>query len=588
MNAKKITSLVLAAVMAAGTTVTAFAESHVTGTNGSDLSADRPLGFSDATIYEDKDGVLVPSTDYRPGDTFYIRLKELDSNGNKKIEDEKDDMQVYADWKVGKNAVEDVDIVYDKGAVKYTFNVNDVEFVVNSAEKLDYEELVSAVESEIAAYLADHPTFLDADRDKLYKVTSGYVVNGQVKNGSEYDTHKAGYAFVGVDGLDSKNKVYAGNTSGIDEFINDYFIYTENDIDETLYSKDKSAYITSGFVGTSAPDTGYQSFNNPNVLLTGTSGEVFYINENETKVTDANVLANQGIVKITDKDILADKTTHEIVNAIEITDTDYVYAIRDNEGSLNVVSEKEATEATIRDYAEAAVRAKYEVVYDGDWTYWVKISTKKDDTTKVLDLAGILYIGGSKTKAEKSDNTFQFDTSMDNRVYDDNKYVEVEDEWTFYPNSRSVVKFSDDAEDVVLYFGENEDAWFEVDARGQSALNMEFDFDWNEEIADLFPNANIDFLNFTSTPAFNRTGDLWITADPDTFIYEVTEDGVKEIANAEYDEDEEAWHIRTRKLTAYAISDRELDTSKTLDGEDNTSSSNTSNNGGKDNPDTGR
>lgn len=164
------------------------------------------------------------------------------------------------------------------------------------------------------------------------------------------------------------------------------------------------------------------------------------------------------------------------------------------------------------------------------YTYWVEIKTKEDDTTKVLDLAGVLRIGSTKNKAEDATNAFQLDTSLDNRVYDSGAYVTVEDEWTFAPDSRSVVKFSDDAEDVVLYFGENEAAWFEFDARGQSALNLEFTFDFNKEIADLFPEANIDFLTFTSKPATNRTGDLYIVADEDTYLYEVTDDGVKTVA----------------------------------------------------------
>ena len=110
--------------------------------------------------------------------------------------------------------------------------------------------------------------------------------------------------------------------------------------------------------------------------------------------------------------------------------------------------------------------------------------------------------------------------------------------------------------------------------------------DFNREIADLFPKANIDFISWVAEPSTNRTGDLWITADADTFIYEISEDGktLKEVANAEYNEDEEAWEIRTRKLVGYAISDKELDLV-----EDTTSSSTGSTtDGGKDNPDTGR
>ena len=584
MNAKKITSLVLAAIMAAGTTVTAFAESHVTGTNGSDLSADRPLGFSDATIYEDKDGVLVPSTDYRPGDTFYIRLKELDSNGNKKIEDEKDDMQVYADWKVGKNAVEDVDIVYDKGTTKYTFTVDGKSLVANTYGELESDKLRDEIKGTILDEMAANPDFLKDDIDKATsKKTSGY------HDGSKWYDQKGITAFASGQGYIADGQAW--NTASVNGFIAKHFTESGASI-ESGYSLYIPSSADKAGVGVIAPTGGYegmyQVMQPANFSITKTEpGEVEFASSSATW----SDLENAGFAEEIKETTYVDSATGTVFVS-PVTSTVYVDA------NNNLISEGDAVAAAKNAVAESTADAiikagenaanGYVIDYSGDWTYWVKISTKKDDTTKVLDLAGILYIGGSKTKAEKSDNTFQFDTSMDNRVYDDNKYVEVEDEWTFYPNSRSVVKFSDDAEDVVLYFGENEDAWFEVDARGQSALNMEFDFDWNEEIADLFPNANIDFLNFTSTPAFNRTGDLWITADPDTFIYEVTENGVKEIANAEYDEDEEAWHIRTRKLTAYAISDRELDTSKTLDGEDNTSSSNTSNNGGKDNPDTGR
>ena len=106
MNAKKITSLVLAAVMAAGTTVTAFAD--VQGSCSRVPDADRPLTFYDDTIYEEKDGVLTPSTDFQPGDTLYIRLNEDEDAETK----DKNRFNVYADWKIGEDMVEDIDIVY--------------------------------------------------------------------------------------------------------------------------------------------------------------------------------------------------------------------------------------------------------------------------------------------------------------------------------------------------------------------------------------------------------------------------------------------------------------------------------------------
>ena len=94
MNTKKITALALAALMAAGSTATSFAVNKVDGPSTTDK--DRPLSFNDANIYEEDDGVLKPSNDFRPGDTLYIRLYENPST-DKKFEDKKDDMKVYAD-----------------------------------------------------------------------------------------------------------------------------------------------------------------------------------------------------------------------------------------------------------------------------------------------------------------------------------------------------------------------------------------------------------------------------------------------------------------------------------------------------------
>ena len=68
MNTKKITALALAALMAAGSTATSFAVNKVDGPT--DTGKDRPLSFNDAAIYEESDGVLKKSNDFRPGDTL--------------------------------------------------------------------------------------------------------------------------------------------------------------------------------------------------------------------------------------------------------------------------------------------------------------------------------------------------------------------------------------------------------------------------------------------------------------------------------------------------------------------------------------
>ena len=613
MKTKKITALVLAALMAAGTTATAFADSDVVNA-GNDKDAKRPLTFNDETIYENEDGVLTPSTDFRPGDTLYIRLDELNANGDKKIEDEKDDMNVYADWKVGKDAVESVDIVYKKGnyptsmeETTFTYTVDGVPFKIEGKDI--QHDLNSAIKAQLTEYQQKNPDFLkDEIAAELARFEAKlYVVSGTYYADAEEALKAAGWKKVAVQ---AGTKGY----SSVEELIKTGTLAGSTDYAASAdVAKGYGTYGTQDVTNNTALDTSNDYvFSSTKKFLSVDAG-----------LTVSDVIASGAIEDVVDMSGAAyyvkneGDTPKSVEDALaQAVDTDKNISVVDGYivgGTMTQPEDaKDMAVASIIANEVVNVNTTVDRTYKNNYTYWVEIKTKEDDTTKVLDLAGVLRIGSTKNKAEDVANAFQLDTSMDNRVYDSGKYVTVEDEWTFAPDSRSVVKFSDDAEDVVLYFGENEAAWFEFDARGQSALNLEFTFDFNKEIADLFPEANIDFLTFTSKPATNRTGDLYIVADEDTYLYEVTDDGVKTVAylpaggtgsaavsaalgvkninGAEYDEKEGAWHIRTRKLGAYAISDTELDTSRTLDGDESSSESGNSgnNNGTKPIPDTGR
>lgn len=591
MKTKKITALVLAALMAAGTTATAFADSDVVN-RGGDLDDKRPLTFNDETIYENEDGVLTPSTDFRPGDTLYIRLDELNANGDKKIEDEKDDMNVYADWKVGKDAVESIDIVYKKGnyptsmeETTFTYTVDGVPFKIEGKDI--QHDLNSAIKAQLTKHQQMNPDFLkDEIAAELARFEAKlYVVSGTYYADAEEALKAAGWKKVAVQ---AGTKGY----SSVEELIKTGALAGSTD-----YAASADVAKGYGTYGTQDP-TNNTALDTSNDYVFSSTKKFLSV---DAGLTVSDVIASGAIEDVVDMSGAAyyvkneGDTPKSVEDALaQAVDTDKNISVVDGYivgGEMTQPEDAKAMAvASIIANEVVNVNTTVDRTYKNNYTYWVEIKTKEDDTTKVLDLAGVLRIGSTKNKAEDATNEFQLDTSMDNRVYAGGVYVTVEDEWTFAPDSRSVVKFSDDAEDVVLYFGENEAAWFEFDARGQSALNLEFTFDFNKEIADLFPEANIDFLTFTSKPATNRTGDLYIVADEDTYLYEVTDNGVKEIPNAEYDEKEGAWHIRTRKLGAYAISDTELDTSRTLDGDESSSESGNSgnNNGTKPIPDTGR
>ena len=492
MNTKKITALALAALMAAGSTATAFAA------NGDELT----FVGSGKTLYGVDDGVIVKDGDnkFNPGDTIYVRLEDKAGAEDKDI----DRMKVYADWKVGGSNVESIDIVYKKGnfphsmeETTFTFTVDGVKFEING-KGLDTDIAVkNAISKKISDYQQGHSEFLkDEIATEMSKYEAKTYYSSQDRNW--HATAKEALELAGWKYNDGKYENNAGQK------------FTE---EEAVEAEPTITHVVDGYV-------------------------------------------NDG----------------------DVISADYA---------------KELAVATVVAAAAADADLDHSVSYKDNYTYWVEIKTKDSDTTKELDVAGTLYLGTSKYKAEDSNNKVGVDFVLSNRVADYSEPDIVEDEYTFNADKNGAVKFSDDAEEVTLYFGENEDAWFTFNAKGQSALNFGYTLKFNSEIADLFPKANIDFISWIAEPAANRTGDLYITAEEDTFLYQVTEDGkgIKEVKGADYDENEGAWHIRTRKLGSYVISDMELDTTAKVEDKDEASSNSSTSskpNGDKHNPDTGR
>ena len=242
------------------------------------------------------------------------------------------------------------------------------------------------------------------------------------------------------------------------------------------------------------------------------------------------------------------------------------------------------------------------------YKYLVVIELKDSTSTKTQDLSGDIRVGKTITDAKNNkDDGYYFNLEMEvkNKKTDD-KIGDVVDTVTVDLDKYTdnfVLDVDDNAGVTDIEFGKDgELALFTVDLDGQSDVNVGYSTKFNADIADKYPAANLEFIKWTANPTFNRTGDLYIYADEDSFIYEVTADGLKEISKAEYDEDYGAWKIRTRKLGSYVISDEELDvtasTSSSEASSSGTSSSNpvtggtTGTTGGntnvKPNPNTGR
>ena len=230
---------------------------------------------------------------------------------------------------------------------------------------------------------------------------------------------------------------------------------------------------------------------------------------------------------------------------------------------------------------------------DGSYSYGYAAVVYIPETTsaKDFDLAGTLSIAKTSSKADDAidENKFDFDITYASSA---TIYTEFDGSETL-ENGGGIVEFADDCGEIDIEFGE--EALFTVNANGQGDLNLKYDTDYNSDFAAMYDYANIDFLTFPGEPSFNRNGTLYIYADEDTYLYEVTADGAKEL-DAVWDEDYEAWKLTTRTLTSYAVSDVELDVKTTTD-EDTDTDEDTSTDTGfdsstdtseKPNPDTGR
>ena len=545
MNTKKITALALAALMAAGTTSTAFA-------GQTDAGDKKPaLVFGSTGVYESNDGVLVAGDgEYAPGDTLYFQLDE-NTNATAKYDDnDRKRVNVYADWKVGGNNVESIDILYKKGEVSST-TTGYVYTVKSSNSALNGQEVT-----------------IQSKNDAVNDVKNAIKANA----GLMAKALAAGYTKLDAGYVDS-NKYYKNDADGLAALLTAKGWVKKSASDQVATKTDDDS---NGIGSVTAGST---------INLTDT---IWLSSDGQTFIDVATIDSIEKLLAVTgDSENKDPKVLFATTEAVG----DDAYVAGSAPANDDAVVNKQAAETAIVGTVTGADLKEELTKPVTGYTYWVEVKTKKNDSTKELDVAGTLYLGTSKNKAEDKKNEAGIDFVLSNRVEDYNKPGIVEDEYTFEADKNGAVKFSDDAEEVTLYFGSNEDAWFTFNAKGQGALNFGYTLKFNREIADLFPKANIDFISWNAEPATNRTGDLYITADEDTFLYEVTEDGIKEVKGAKYDEDEGAWHIRTRKLTSYAVSDIELDTTVKVEGKDDASSNSSTSskpNGDKHNPDTGR
>lgn len=202
------------------------------------------------------------------------------------------------------------------------------------------------------------------------------------------------------------------------------------------------------------------------------------------------------------------------------------------------------------------------------YSYYAEIKPKAELTVSKNDIVGTLTLYKSSTKelgasvitvgnvgnAAIGEVTAKFGDGTGGTTSD----------YTVHTNEK-VVSFGKGISDITIIFdGIGE---MDINVESQDKLYLGFNRDRSAAIDAMYPTANMDYVNFVGSPAFNRTGimnlyaeDLRNAAAPDTFLYAVDEDGVITAVKSTFNEELQSHKFAVRKLAnTYIISDRELE-----------------------------
>lgn len=631
MKAKRLTALALAALMAASTTSVALAGEKVS--NDLDFAKDGKYYKYDP---DDNRLEAVAKDSFQPGDDVYILLKDgAESFSSKKTYNAYGSWAIGESWVEDIDVVYRKGLIESGSPLSYSYKVNADGLFAGWADKAytsteaDAAKRLTGVKNQLLADSDSVAAAVNVLVNGNYKKASGYIYNGKVyptqndalvngahvtkksvsDNSGDYTEVKSGYV---VDGMyyASINKVIPGVLKGA--------TITEEE-PEKIYVKESDTAFGIYKVGKTDDEVNYvkEVTNFDNMKLFSFNGTKYWLDTSE-----GNRLANLNSMLSA---LAAGKNASEVTSGYKNNSTgEYVSTIPTTQ---NMVEKWIGSDGTVYDTKDDAVRAlgiveatandmipmsagadangvaisslsTLKAGYEDQirsaingWTdfsamtetktggytsstqyeYWVKISTKDSATTKDIDVVGTISVGTSKSSAEK-DEKLSIDFTLTNANTDNDGYFDdVDSDITIEDGERAVVSFADDAGELIVEFGD--DAWFEFNARGQGKLNLAYNTKFNRDFAYDYDHANIDFINFVAEPTTNKTGTLYIYADEDSYIYEVTSKGAKKINGAYYDDDEGAWVIRTRHLTSYAISDRRLKTIDQMEDDKNSSSS---------------
>ena len=192
---------------------------------------------------------------------------------------------------------------------------------------------------------------------------------------------------------------------------------------------------------------------------------------------------------------------------------------------------------------------------------YVKVALVDElDATSDVEVDFTLYI---KDDNKYTTNTVTFDGALMGNY--GVKWLYADDSESIIDASYRTVWAADDkVEDIVFDF--DNDVYFGVTMIKDEKVVLNLSTSYDKEIDKLFDDADLSFYNFQgSNDAFTKTGELFIPAEEETFIYEIVDGAIVEVeATYVTDEDilgmdiEDGWKIETKELGYYVVADEEL------------------------------
>lgn len=224
-----------------------------------------------------------------------------------------------------------------------------------------------------------------------------------------------------------------------------------------------------------------------------------------------------------------------------------------------------------------------------DYAYYLAVKLRSSSTVKKQDVVGTITLRKTGTDGFQIGDAPNITNTISHSIgftasYPENDTDTITDKYTVM-----FVGGSSGGE-ISLDFEKAPDNYFEVDTRGQGELLVKADTKYNYDIAEKYPNANLDFFNCYDV-TFNRVGDLTIAAEKGSYLYQVKGNSLTPV-KANYDNYEEAFKLKTRTLGNYVISDKKLSnldisSSEPSSSEPASSTPSTTTPGAKPNPNTG-